>query len=127
MAGFFGLFGKQTKYVDEPMDMSAPQPTEAFYLEPDDAKTLGNIDFMRKPKTIRRTFPKTASNQKGGESIKQISSMEISKVADNGIVAKSVNSEANGNGNGNGANGNGRRANDDSINPFLKMAREIKK
>jgi hypothetical protein len=80
---------------------------------------------MRKPNTIRRTFPKTASNQKGGESIKQISSMEVSKVTDNGIVAKSATSEANSN--GNGANGNGRRTNDDSINPFLKMAREIKK
>ncbi len=60
MAGFFGLFGNKTKYVDEPMDMSAPEPKEAFYLEPDDAKTLGDIDFMRTPITIRRTFPKTA-------------------------------------------------------------------
>ena len=74
MAGFFGLFGNKTKYVDEPMDLSAPEPKEAFYLEPDDAKTLGDIDFMRTPITIRRTFPKTASNKKGGESIKQISS-----------------------------------------------------
>jgi len=37
MAGFFGLFGNKTKYVDEPMDMSAPEPKEAFYLEPDDS------------------------------------------------------------------------------------------
>ena len=125
MAGFFGLFGNKTKYVDEPMDLSAPEPKEAFYLEPDDAKTLGDIDFMRTPITIRRTFPKTASNKKGGESSKQISSMEVSKVTDNGIVAKSATSEANGN--GNGTNDNGRRTNDDSINPFLKMAREIKK
>jgi hypothetical protein len=125
MAGFFGLFGNKTKYVDEPMDMTQPEPTEAFYLEPDDAKTLGNIEFMRKPNTIRRTFPKTASNQKGAESIRQVSSMEAGKVKDNGIVAKSVNSEANGN--GNTANGNGRRSNDDNMNPFLKMAREIKK
>ena len=125
MAGFFGLFGNKTKYVDEPMDMSAPEPKEAFYLEPDDAKTLGDIDFMRTPITIRRTFPKTASNKKGGESTKQISSMEVSKVTDNGIVAKSATSEANSN--ANGTNDNVRRANDDSINPFLKMAREIKK
>jgi len=32
-----------------------------------------------------------------------------------------------GNKNANGTNDNVRRANDDSINPFLKMAREIKK
>ena len=51
--------------------------------------------------------------------------MEVSKVTDNGIVAKSATSEANSK--ANGANDNVRRANDDNINPFLKMAREIKK
>lgn len=122
MAGFFGLFGNQTKYVDEPTEMEQPQNKEAFYLEPDDAKTLGNIEFMRKPNVIRRTFPKTASNQKGAESIRQVSSMEVAKVEDTEIAAKSVN------GNGSAPNNdNSRRKNDDNLDPFLKMAREIKK
>jgi hypothetical protein len=125
MAGFFGLFGSKTKYVDQPMEMAEPQQKDAFYLEPDDAKTLGNIDFMRKPNVIRRTFPKTASNQKGAESIRQVSSMEAGKVENNGITAKSINDN---NGNGSASNNDSnRRKNDDGLNPFLKMAREIKK
>jgi hypothetical protein len=125
MAGFFGLFGNKTKYVDEPIDMGQPENTAAYYLEPDDAKTLGNIEFMRKPNTIRRTFPKTAGSQKGAESLRQVSSMEASKVKDNGIVAKSASAESTSN--GASENGNSRRGKDDSMNPFLKMAREIRK
>ncbi|MEG3439267.1 hypothetical protein V0288_19230 [Pannus brasiliensis CCIBt3594] len=122
MAGLFGLFGGKTKYVDEPTEIVQPQKKDAFYLEPDDAKTLGNIEFMRTPNVIRRTFPKTASNQKGGESIRQISSMEVAKVEESGITAKSVN------GNGSAPNNdNSRRNNDENLDMFLKMAREIKK
>ncbi|MEM8828221.1 MAG: hypothetical protein AAGE96_02555 [Cyanobacteria bacterium P01_G01_bin.19] len=36
-----------------------------FFLSPDDSMTMGDINYMRKPKRVRRTFPKTASN-KGG-------------------------------------------------------------
>jgi hypothetical protein len=123
MAGFFGLFGGKAKYVDEPTEVTQPQRQDAYYLEADDAKTLGNIEFMRKPNVIRRTFPKTAANQKGGESIRQISSMEAAKVKDNGIAAKSFESAKSSTPN----NENSRRKEDDSLNPFLKMAREIKK
>ena len=36
-----------------------------FFLSPDDAMTMGDIEYMRKPKRVRRTFPKTASNKAG--------------------------------------------------------------
>ena len=36
-----------------------------FFLSPDDSMTMGDINYMRKPKRVRRTFPKTLSN-KGG-------------------------------------------------------------
>lgn len=39
-----------------------------FFLSPDDAMTMGDIEYMRKPKRVRRTFPKTAGN-KGGFAI----------------------------------------------------------
>ena len=64
MAGFFGLFGSKTKYVDrEGTNNDVDTSSESFFLSPDDAKTFGNIDYMRTPKKIRRTFPKTQSNQ----------------------------------------------------------------
>lgn len=84
MAGFFGLFGSKTKYVDETdtPSQSAPEQEskEAFYLQPDEAKTLGNADFMRQPKRIKRTFPKTRSNQ-STELVQDISSLDKVKAS----------------------------------------------
>jgi hypothetical protein len=55
MAGFFSnLFGRKNKDSD--------QPKEAFFLESDDAKSMGDADYMRTPNVIRRTFPKSASS-----------------------------------------------------------------
>ena len=87
MARFFGLFGSKTKYVDEaePEDNRAAAPdqkTEDFFLSSDDAKTLGNVDFMRQSKTIKKTFPKTKGNP-NTELVQQVSSMEKVKVAGN--------------------------------------------
>ena len=73
MAGFFGLFGKKTKYVDEPQqNISSAQSSEDFYLSSDDAKTLGDIEYMRTPKAVRRTFPKT-KNKKNSELLISVS------------------------------------------------------
>lgn len=36
-----------------------------FFLNPDDSMTMGDIEYMRKPKRVRRTFPKTLSNKAG--------------------------------------------------------------
>lgn len=73
MAGLFGLFGGKKK------EAQPSQPKDAFFLDPDSAKTLGDIDYMRKTKIVKRTFPKTASNQKGGELIKEVSSIKMAK------------------------------------------------
>ena len=35
-----------------------PKAGDDFFLEPDAAKTFGNIDYMREVKTVERTFPK---------------------------------------------------------------------
>jgi hypothetical protein len=36
-----------------------------FFLSPDDAQTMGNIDYMRTSRRTRRTFPKTLKNKDG--------------------------------------------------------------
>ncbi len=47
-----------------------------FFLDPDDAMTMGDINYMRKPTRTRRTFPKTLAN-KGGFAIEnEVSSVE---------------------------------------------------
>ncbi|MEB3249135.1 MAG: hypothetical protein ACKN9E_14915 [Microcystaceae cyanobacterium] len=81
MAGFFGLFGRKAQYIDE-IDNSVPQQEEQpepFFLPPDEAVSLGNVEFMRKPKTIKRTFPKTLKGG-GGELVQAVSSLDKTKL-----------------------------------------------
>jgi hypothetical protein len=47
-----------------------------FFLSPDDAMTMGDINYMRTSKRTRRTFPKTLSNKDGFAVENEVSSME---------------------------------------------------
>ncbi|NJM96999.1 MAG: hypothetical protein HC800_07280 [Phormidesmis sp. RL_2_1] len=70
------VFGKGT-----PKDDS--QPKQAFYLSDDDAKTFGNIDYMRTAKTVKRTFAKK-KGQEHLESVRQISALQQSELSNTG-------------------------------------------
>ncbi len=48
MAGFFGLFSKKEE---------DPQPKDAFFLDDESAKSMGDTEYMKAPKAVRRTFP----------------------------------------------------------------------
>jgi hypothetical protein len=50
-----------------------------FFLEPDDAKTFGDIDYMRKAKRVKRTFAKTVSQPNEPELDIQVSAMNFKK------------------------------------------------
>ena len=129
MAGFFGLFGSKTKYVDEEgLDNNWQNSSESFYLSSDDAKTLGNIDYMRTAKKIKHTFPKTASNKNTELTI------DVSSIQDNGTSSQQAISRP-------AAkaeptiqatetkipSSEKRRSADRSMDIFRNMAREIKK
>ncbi len=47
-----------------------------FFLSPDDAQTMGNIEYMRTSRRTRRTFPKTLKNQNGSAFENEVSSMD---------------------------------------------------
>jgi len=47
-----------------------------FFLSPDDAMTMGDIEYMRTSKRTRRTFPKTLKNKDGFASENEVSSMD---------------------------------------------------
>ncbi|MEO1467025.1 MAG: hypothetical protein AAFR63_09145 [Cyanobacteria bacterium J06631_6] len=47
-----------------------------FFLSPDDAMTMGDIDYMRTSKRTRRTFPKTLKNKDGFAIENEVSSVE---------------------------------------------------
>ena len=60
MAGFLGLGGSG----------------ESFFLEPDDAKTMGDLEYMRKPVKVKRTFAKSVGWGDIGASEKTISAYD---------------------------------------------------
>ena len=47
-----------------------------FFLDPDDAMTMGDINYMRKAKRTRRTFPKTLKNKDGSAFENEVSSLD---------------------------------------------------
>jgi len=47
-----------------------------FFLNPDDAQTMGDIKYMRTSKRTRRTFPKTLKNPDGFAFENEVSSTE---------------------------------------------------
>ena len=48
-----------------------------FFLSPDEAKTLGDIDYMRTSKTIHHTFPKVDNPDEGKVDVyDEVSSLE---------------------------------------------------
>lgn len=136
MTGFIrGLLGgKKAKNPGESDRPVGQQPTieragGAFFLEPDDAKSYGNIDYMRSAKTVRRTFAKKVGETEEKESIRQVSAMEAVKLQEGGklpeitparqnvvsepTVQKSSNSD--------------RRKVDTNLDMFRQMAKDIKK
>ncbi len=58
---------------------AAPQPAKAdetFFLDPDAARSVGDVAFMRRSNTIRHTFPGTASNPGMKELVDEVASLE---------------------------------------------------
>lgn len=138
MTGFIrGLFSGKAKNPGEaerPVRQAAPQqPTikqvgGAYFLNEDDAKSYGNIEYMRSSKTVRRTFAKKRGETGEKESIRQISALEAKRLQEQGLavekiapsevsiqpaVKKDASSE--------------RRKVDTNLDMFRKMAKDMKK
>lgn len=140
MTGFIrGLFGSKSKRNAE----ENPQSKEAFYLTDDEAKTFGDIDYMRSSKKTRRTFPKKVVGEIN-EFINQVSSMKKSDLKDEPTVSSPFNtmplnttplngsqpskpSEPDPSSPTNSANSAERRRADPNMDTFRNMARDIKK
>jgi hypothetical protein len=65
----FGLFGKKDK------NENSDKPESSFFLDQDAAKTFGDIDYMRTPKAVKKTFP-TVNGKKGAEIVEVVSASE---------------------------------------------------
>lgn len=139
MTGFIrGLFGGKAKNPGEadrparqkpaPKQPTIKQVGGAYFLSEDDAKSYGNIEYMRSSKTVRRTFAKKRGEAGEKESIRQISALEAKRLQDQGMpvqqvapsdisyqpaVKKDANSD--------------RRKVDTNLDMFRKMAKDMKK
>lgn len=101
MTGFIrGLFGGKAKNPGESdrsvrQQRAAQEPTikqvgGAYFLDADDAKSYGNIEYMRSTKTVRRTFAKKLGETEEKESIRQISAMEARRLEEKGMAVQKV-------------------------------------
>ncbi len=70
------IFGKGA-----PKDDTAPK--QAYYLDNDDAKSFGNIEYMRTIKTVRRTFAKKKGETEHMESVRAISATKMTDLDGN--------------------------------------------
>jgi hypothetical protein len=138
MTGFIrGLFGGKAKNpgeADRPAKAKPqPQPTiesagSAYFLEPDDAKSFGNIEYMRTSKTVRRTFAKKRGETGEKESIKQVSAMEAMKLEENGLPkAKTIPTEPTVQSTTSSSFTSRNLKTDTNLDMFRKMAKDIKK
>lgn len=80
MTGFIrGLFGR---------NKDTQSNSGAFFLNEDDAKSFGDIEFMRSNKVVKRTFAKKKGQEEEIESIRQISAMKKQDIDERGFAAK---------------------------------------
>lgn len=70
MAGLFGLFGGKKE--------EDTQPKDAFFLDDESAKSMGDTEYMKAPKNIRRTYPAGAAGTGHFEVIKTVSAVKSS-------------------------------------------------
>ena len=117
MAGLFTtLFGSGSQG-----EAAASEQQDTFFLDADSAKTLGNIDFMRTPRVVERTFPK------GGRRVRKISSLKNEAAAATTSVPTSfplpATNETKTTSNVSAARRNG----DSGLDSFRQMARGMKK
>ncbi|AFY38189.1 hypothetical protein Lepto7376_1869 [[Leptolyngbya] sp. PCC 7376] len=73
----FGLFGGKTE-----------QQQGDFFLDFEEAQTLGDTEYMKQSKTIKRTFPKLKGNE-GKTIISQVSSDNMREVDPNQTPSRS--------------------------------------
>ncbi len=102
------------------------QSSEAYFLSNDDAKTLGDIDYMRTPSTVRRTFPKTLGSDKGAELIQEVSALE-KKVTNGSNIPQPKTTPKRETTIPKDNSRSKRRSTDTSMDMFRNMARDLKK
>jgi hypothetical protein len=124
MTGFIrGLFGGKR----QPQAPKPPRNTGAYFLSEDEAKTLGDIDYMRSSKVVKRTFARKKGQTEEVESVRQVSAMEKRDLNKNGIATQVEETTSFPVMDTPEPPKFQRRKADDNLDMFRKMARDMKK
>ena len=79
MGLFDRLLGNRNASVKVSGQAGAAKPKvskEPVFLDPEASSSLGDVEFMRRSNTIRRTFPGTADSPGNKEMVAEVASME---------------------------------------------------
>ncbi|NEO19933.1 MULTISPECIES: hypothetical protein [unclassified Moorena] len=131
--GLFNLLNSQTKYVDEDsQDMAQSieaNQSQEYFLDTDEAKTMGNIDYMRSSVKVKKSYPKTKTAILSGEVVEQISATDKATLSQNEtpIATSEPAYQSGGTLEQNGQVSSKPRRPDSSLDPFLKMAQDLRK
>lgn len=108
-----------------------------YFLDSDKAKSLGNADYMRTPKSVKKSYPKGAGkiNVLSGEveesisaTQKKVGGMTDGTTSSKPTTTSSSSSSSFGSTSGFQSNSSfNRRGGDSNMDSFRKMARDIKK
>ncbi len=141
MTGFIGrLFGPKDKAVEKETKAeapakkerpaAAPSPRGAFFLDADSAISMGDVEYMRTVKKVKRTYARSVESPDHVEQVKEISALngKISAGA-NGLTASTSASETQQPQSSEPQNNEAqqRRRTDSSMDMFRNMAKEIRK
>ncbi|MEM6517836.1 MAG: hypothetical protein AAF722_00730 [Cyanobacteria bacterium P01_C01_bin.70] len=131
MTGFIrGLFGRNKQG-----SASQPQQKGAFFLSEDDAKTFGDIDYMRSSKVVKHTFARKRGQTEEIASVRQISAMNARQLDEKGLPSQkaetasesSISSTSNSNSSFETSFQRRSAKTDTGMDMFRNMAKDIKK
>lgn len=137
LSGFFGGKGKDEVQA-EPMEKPVTENGGAYYLDMDEARTYGDLNYMRTAKKVRRTFPKTVNNEEM-EFEQEVSAMnanngklgsQVPKLSIGSTVTSAPSASPAASINGSvptDAEVAERRKSDSSLDMFRSMAKDIRK
>ncbi len=140
MTGFIGrLFGSKDKAVEKETKAETPVPVkkerpaatptakDAFFLDTDSASGMGDVNYMRTVKKVKRTYARSVDSPDHVEQVKEISALngKIS-VGNNGSTAPTSASAPQPSA-PQTDDAQQRRRGDSSMDMFRNMAKDIRK
>ena len=144
MTGFIGrLFGSKDKADKDETKAEAPAPARkerpapmptangAFFLDRDSAISMGDVEYMRTVKKVKRTYAKTVESPEHKEQVKEVSAMngKVSGVSKESPTASNSGSETQPSQQSASSTNEAqqRRKTDTSMDMFRNMAKDIRK